>query len=205
MSVRQYVISDPPNIIYKQTQNDTTGMPSTVWQQQMDNARMEYIIHSDHPCLYRRNSDHNDSETQFRPLQTIEDYNPPYYDPEYGKDPYWDDELYDKRNLQFRHEDYPPTDDEDDAEVEDNTLARALIDLWQPNFEAAISEVDATHRQEDHKAPNSLLDETAFLHLLVAKEGEPLYVPLSTNLGIKFKRRMLYFPMDFGELTLVRA
>ena len=66
MSVRQYVISDPPNIIYKQTQNDTTGMPLTLWQQQMDNARMEsqYIIHSDPPYLYRRNSNHNDSEIQ---------------------------------------------------------------------------------------------------------------------------------------------
>ena len=71
-----------------------------------------------------------------------------------------------------------------------------------PPFEAAIAEVKATHRQEDQKAPNSLLDETAFLHLLVAKEGEPSYVPLSTNLGLKFKRRMLYFQMDFGELTL---
>ena len=204
MSVRQYVISDPLNIIYKQTQNDTTGMPSTVWQQQMDNARMEtqYIIHSDHLYLYRRNSNHNDSETQFRPLQTIEDYNPQYYDPEYGKDPYWDDELYDKSNLQFRTEDYPPTDDEDDPAIPDNTLSRALIDLWQPNFEATIAEEDATHLQEDHKASSSLFDETAFLLLLVAKEGEPSYVPLSTNLGLKFKRRMLYFPMDFGELTL---
>ena len=204
MSVRQYVISDPPNNLYKQTQNDTTGMPSAAWQQQMDNARMEtqYNIHSDHPYLYRRNSNHNDSENQFRPLQLIEDYNPQYYDPEYGKDPYWDDELYDKSNLQFRTEDYPPTDDEDDSAIPDNTLSRALIDLWQPNFEATIAEVDARHRQEDRKAPNSLLDETAFLHLLVAKEGEPSYVPLSTNLGLKFKRRMLYFPMDFGELTL---
>ena len=54
MSVRQYVISDPPNIIYIQTQNVTTGIPSTVWQQQMDNARIEthYIIHSDHPYLH---------------------------------------------------------------------------------------------------------------------------------------------------------
>ena len=88
MSVRQYVISDPANITYKQTQNDTTGMPSTVWQQQMADARREtqYIIHSDHPYLYRRNSNYNDSETQFRPLQTVEDYNPQYYDPEYGKD-----------------------------------------------------------------------------------------------------------------------
>ena len=41
MSVRQYVISDPANITYKQTQNDTTGMPSTVWQQQMADARKE--------------------------------------------------------------------------------------------------------------------------------------------------------------------
>ena len=90
MTVRHYVISDPPNIIYKQTQNDTTGIPSTVWQQQMDHARMEthYIIHSDHPYLSKRNSHNNDSETQFRPLQTIEDYNPQNYDPEYGKDPY---------------------------------------------------------------------------------------------------------------------
>ena len=32
--------------------------------------------------------------------------------------------------------------------------------------------------------------------------GEPDYVPLTTNLGLKYKRRMLYFPMDFGELTL---
>ena len=31
---------------------------------------------------------------------------------------------------------------------------------------------------------------------------EPDYVPLTTNLGLKYKRRMLYFPMDFGELTL---
>ena len=28
------------------------------------------------------------------------------------------------------------------------------------------------------------------------------YMPLSTNLWLKQKRRMLYFPMDFGELTI---
>ena len=71
---------------------------------------------------------------KFRPLQTIEEYNPQYYDPEYCKDPYWDDELYDKSNLQFRTEDYPPTDDEDDPAIPDNTLSRALIYFWQPNF-----------------------------------------------------------------------
>ena len=118
-NIQPNVISDPPNTIYKQSQNDTTGIPSTVWQQQMANARMEiqYIIHSDHPYLNKRNSHNNDSETHILPLQTTEDYNPQYYDPEYGKDPYWDDELYDKTNLQFRNEDRPPTDDEDDPDI----------------------------------------------------------------------------------------
>ena len=54
------------------------------------------------------------------------------------------------------------------------------------------------YHQEDPQGPSSLLDERAFLHLLVEKEGEPSYVPLSTNLGLKFKRRMLYvFPNGF--------
>ena len=71
MSIRQYVISDPPIITYQQSQNDTTGIPSTVWQQQMANARMEtqHIIHSDHPYLCRRTSHDNDLETHFRPLK----------------------------------------------------------------------------------------------------------------------------------------
>ena len=84
----------------------------------------------------------------------------------------------------------------------DNKLSRALIELWQPNSEALLEEIEETQEQEDFQGPDSLLDETAFLRILVEKQGEPSYVPLSTNLGLKIKRRMLYFPMDFGELTL---
>ena len=29
-----------------------------------------------------------------------------------------------------------------------------------------------------------------------------MFVPLSTNLPLKNKRKMLYFPMDFGELNI---
>ena len=176
MSIRQYVISDPANIIYKQSQNDINGTPSTVWQQQMEEAytATQYTINSDHPHLYRRNSHTKDSETPFRPLQTVEDYNPHYYDPEYGRDPYWDDDIYDKQNLQFRNDDYPPTDDEDDPEIPDNALSRALIELWQPNFEAINDQPHAIETQ----AASGLLDETAFIHVLVNKEGEPAYIPL---------------------------
>ena len=116
--------------------------------------------------------------------------------------PYWDDELYDKQNFQFKREDCPPTDNEDDPPIEDNKLSRALIEIWQPNSEAILEEIEATQEQEDYQGLESRLDETAFLHILVEKQGEPSYVPLSTNLSLKFKRRMLYSPMDFGELTL---
>ena len=196
MSIRQYVISDPANIAYKQSQKDITGTPSTVWQQQMVEActQTQNIIHSDHPYLYRRNNLTKDSETHFRPLQTVEDYNPQYYDPEYGKDPYWDDDLYDKHNLQFRNDDYPPTDDEDHPDIVDTILSRALKP-WQPNFDAIK---DQPHAEETQATPG-LLDETAFIHVLVTKEGEPAYIPLSTNLGLNYKKRMLYFPMDFGD------
>ena len=104
--------------------------------------------------------------------------------------------------LQFRHDDYPPTDDENDTEILDAKYSRALIKLWQTNSEAKYPEIiDEYQRQEVHKTTTSLLDEKAFLHVLVTKEGDPAYITLSTNLCLKFKQRMLYFPMDFGELT----
>ena len=65
--------------------------------------------------------------------------------------------------------------------------------MAEKHYEPTKDEVKATH---------GLLDETAFLHVLVTKEGDPAYVPLSTNLGLKYKKRLLYFPMDSGELTI---
>ena len=132
----------------------------------------------------------------------IEDYHSQYPDPEYGKDPYRDDELYVRQNLRFKRDDYPPMDDEGDPQIEDTKLSRALIELWPPNSEALIEEIEEHQYQEVYPGLNSLLDETAFLHYLVKQQRELSYVPLSTNLGLKIKRRMLYFPMDFGELML---
>ena len=44
--------------------------------------------------------------------------------------------------------------------------------------------------------------EERFVNTLISRHGEPDYVPLTTNLGLKNKRRKLYFRMDFGKLTL---
>ena len=109
MSVRQYVISDPPIIKFRQHIKDTNGIPSFVWQQQMEKAYIKTykVAHNDRPDRYYEKNYTKDFETQFRPLQLIEDYNPQFIDPEYEKDPYWDDDLYDRQSLQFCHDDYP--------------------------------------------------------------------------------------------------
>ena len=205
MSVRQSVISDPPITKFRQNIKDTNGIPSIVWQQQMEKAYFKTYktAHNNRPDRYYEKYYTKDFETQFRPLQLIEDYNPQYIDLEYGKDPYCDDDLYDRQSLQFRHDDYPPTYNEEDPEITDTKLSRALIELWQTNTEALHQENAEDYLdQQTNEVEPSLLDETAFLNILVIKEGEPAYIPLSTNLGLKFKRRKLYFPMDFGELTL---
>ena len=44
--------------------------------------------------------------------------------------------------------------------------------------------------------------EKRFVNNVVTRTGEPNCVPLTTNLGLKYKQRMLYCPMDFGELIL---
>ena len=50
--------------------------------------------------------------------------------------------------------------------------------------------------------PQSLLDAKPFQIVLITKDGEPDCLPLSTNINLKCKKRMLCFPMDFGELTI---
>ena len=52
------------------------------------------------------------------------------------------------------------------------------------------------------QAETVILDKTAFLLVPLTKKGEPAYILFSTNLGLKYKRQMLCFPMDFGELTI---
>ena len=89
ISVRQYVISDPPTIKYSQKIQDTKGIPTVVWQQQMEQAyiRTYQIVHKDRPHRFYGIDYTKDFETQIRPLPLVEDYHPQYTDPEYGRDP----------------------------------------------------------------------------------------------------------------------
>ena len=96
MSVRQYVISDPPTIKFSQKIQDTKGIPTVVWQQQMEKAyiRTYKTVNNDRPDRYYEFDYFKNFETQFHPLPLVEDYNLRYTDPEYGKDPHWDPTNY---------------------------------------------------------------------------------------------------------------
>ena len=135
-----------------------------------------------------------DYDNQFRPLQTIEDYDPHYCDTEYGTDTYWDEVLYDKKIQTWRQ---PPTNNGDNPMIEDNKLSWASIEVSHPNPEFHSSEgIEEFQHDREPQATNSLLDKTA------RRKGEPAYISLSTNLGPKYKQWMLYSTMDFRKLTV---
>ena len=152
----------------------------------------------------------NDSSTT-RPFSLIDDYNPCYPDPDYGFDPYWATNCYNQHHLYF-YDSYnkPDQDVELDYPKLDSTLNTALrnapVDPWQhgPQFTTHMIHPDATDNFHRRRPQVSLASAVAerFVNTLVTRIGEPDYVPLTTNLGLKYKRRMLYFLMGFGELTL---
>ena len=84
-------------------------------------------------------------------------------------------------------------------------LAKARVDPWQHGAQLTHQTTHSDADDELHRGgPHVSLAKAVaarFVNTLVTRTGEPDYVPLTTNLGLKYKRRMLYVPMDFNELT----
>ena len=86
-------------------------------------------------------------------------------------------------------------------------MTRALIENLQMNnginhpvFPNPLG--TENHEVTNEATPQSLLDEKQFQRVLLTKDGEPDCIPLSVKINLKCKKRMLYFPMDFEELTI---
>ena len=190
------------------------GYPSVVWQQQMEKA---IVITYNNTHLFQKpipvwDPDYTTTfTTRFRPIPLIDDYNLTYIDLDYGRDPYWDIEIYNQDLLQFQYvlddiAHYQTTVHENPT-ITHNKKTRALIENWQMNDGTNHPEFPnplgtETNEASTEPTPQSLLDEKQFQNILITKEGEPDCIPLSTSINLKCKKRMLYFPMDFGELTI---
>ena len=203
--IRQYIISDPPTIYYTEYYSSIKENSSADWQQQVKHLP----THLHNPDL--QSDRQHSNTTTIRPLPLIDNYNPYYPDPDFGFDPYWDIQIYNQHQLHFYknftknivdiEHDQPHID-----QMLNTKLSTASVDPWQNvwiNTNSPIQE--EITEQLPHNGPLVTLTATVeerFVNTLISRNGEPDYVPLTTNLGLKYKRRMLYFPMDFGELTL---
>ena len=190
------------------------GYPSVVWQQQMEKA---IIITYNNTHLFQKpipvwDPDYTTAfTTRFRPIPFVDDYNPTYIDQDYGRDPYWDTKLYKQDLLQFQY----VLDDIDhynktvhkNPPITHNKKTRALSENWLMN-DGTNNPVFPNHlgtentEKSAESIPKSLLYEKPFQNVLITEDGEPDCIPLSTNINLKCKKRMLYFPMDFAELTI---
>ena len=152
---------------------------------------------------------HDTTTIQLLPL--IDDYSPYYSDPDYGFDPYWDANCYNYCHLYFYRNFNKPShviepDSYDIDKALNVGLAQARVDPWQndtpPNCQMTYNGPDNEFHRVGPQVSLATAVSARFVNTLITRTGEPDYVPLTTNLGLKYKRRMLYFPMDFGELTL---
>ena len=141
ISEKQYFIPDPSTIVYHSHQTSNKGIPSAVWQQQMEKAYFRrynnmHIIHKIFPTYEYDYTDNFDA--QFRPFPEVVTYDAYFVDPQYGFDPYWDEEIYDHDKLEYKDTYNKPNDQIEsddlitDAHVSD-ALRYTLIDLWTVN------------------------------------------------------------------------
>ena len=118
-----------------------TGIPSVVWQQQMEKAYIRrykdmHMIHKTFPTYKHDYTDNFD--THFGLLPEVVLYDIYFIDPQYGLDLYWDEEIFDPNKLEHKDTYDKPNDqiESDDlitnAHVSD-ALRYALIDLWTVN------------------------------------------------------------------------
>ena len=154
--------------------------------------------------------DYTDSfDTHFRPLPEVVAYDPYFVDPQYRFDPYWDEEIYDQDKLEYKDTYKKPNDQIEsddlitDAHVSD-ALRYAVIDLWtvNPQLPDTSPLPNFRPRPQNQQRQLAVMDDQILPQLQVTPEGLTRFLPLSTNLPLKNKRKMLSFPMDVVELNI---
>ena len=203
LRVRQYIKSDPSIIFYIEYFSSLEENSPADWQQQVKNTPTNVHDH-------QSNRQHCSTAT-IRPLPLLDNYNPYYLVPDFGFTPYRDIQIYNQHHLHF-YKNFTKniTDIEHDQPETDqhlNTiLYAASVDPWQ-NTRVDIhptTQQTLTEELPQNGPPVTLTAtvEELFVNTLIWRHGEPDYVSLTSHLGLKYKRRMHYFPMDFIELTL---
>ena len=90
-----------------------------------------------------------------------------------------------------------------DAHVS-HALRYALIDLWtvNPHLPDTSALPNFLPRPQNQQGQTAVIDDQMLPQLQVTADGLTRFLPLSTNMPLKNNQKMLYFPMDFGELNI---
>ena len=90
-----------------------------------------------------------------------------------------------------------------DAHVSD-ALRYAIIDLWtvNPHLPDTSALPNFQPRPQNLQRQTPVIDDQILPQPQVTPDGLTRLLPLSTNLPLKTKRKMLHFPLDFGELNI---
>ena len=89
------------------------------------------------------------------------------------------------------------------AHVSD-ALRYALIDLWtvNPHLPDTSALPNCQPRPQNQQRQTAVIDDQTLPQLQVTPDGLTRFLPLSTNLPLKNRRKLIYFPNDFGELNI---
>ena len=167
----------------------------------------KHIIHKTLPTYEFDYTDNFD--THFRPLLEVVAYDSYFVDPQYEFDPYWDEKIYDQDKLEYKDTYNKPNDQIEsddlitDAHVSDD-LRYAVIDLWtvNPQLPDTSPLPNFRPRPQNQQSQIAVIDDQILPQLQVTPDVLTRFLPLSTYLPLKNKRKMLYFPVDFGELNI---
>ena len=165
------------------------------------------MIHKLHPTYEYDYTDNFD--THLRPLPEVVAYETYFVDPQYGLDPYWDEDLYDQDKSEYKDTYTKPNDQiggDDffsDAHVS-GALRYALIDLWtvNPHLPDTSALPSFQLRPQNQQRQIAVIDDQILPQLQVTPDGLRKFLALSTSLLLKNQRKNLYLPMAFGELNI---
>ena len=152
-----------------------------------------------------QNTSKQNLSTPFRPLADTVDNEPHIIDPQYQRDLYRDDNLYDQYKLEFLHNFNKSLEQIEDLDLITDSLVSdklryALIELW-----ALVLNCLTIHlcQYSDH----DLFPEKVTIRSLTQKSSHNSnQFQAKTRISYHYrqlrnKRRMFYVSMDYGELT----
>ena len=196
LRVRQYIISDPSNIYYTEYYTCLKETSSADWQQQMKTPP------TSHTTLDPMSNRQQNDTTTIRLIPLIDDYNPYYSDPDFGFDSYWDANCYNQHHLCFYRNFNKPShnielDSYDIHQALNMVLAKARVDPWQHGTHPIHQTTHPVADDELHRVGPQVSLATGvtacFVNTLITRTGKPNYVPLTTNLGLKYKLKCSIF------------